>query len=442
MKKLDWVGSSVIIVTILLLSGVILIGNHVPVKITCQSPTPCTQVGPYGSIVFEFSRPVHSDNVEILWQTAPLIEGKWEWLDDQHARWTSTMPLPSNQMITFRFNPGQAGQNGEMASGLNQWEVKVRSPRIIGIRKDGSSEMQLTDTNDSVYDYHASPDGESVVFSVMNDLKGVDLWIVQRDGSGQHKLLDCGADRCYTPAWSPLMGELAYTRESAGLTPDGPNGAPRIWILDAISGKTSPLFADQQKIGYGPKWSPDGLWLSIWDGLHGGIQVVNRKTGESFMLESANGDAGSWTLGSQFLYYSNVVLGGASFRNVVLKADIGNRSISTLFGGNTEGSGFSIDDPVCSPKDNWVAVTIQPNMKIPGAKLYLLNTDTDDSKLIMDDLSRNPSFYSWDTNGDRLVFQLNLLSGKENDVEIWVWDWNLEAAKKITDGSRTPQWLP
>ena len=152
------------------------------------------------------------------------------------------------------------------------------------------------------------------------------------------------------------MQELAYTRESTGLDPNGPKGAPRIWILDVKSGQTAPLFADPQKIGYGPKWSPDGQWLSIWNGLQGGIQVVNRRTGDTFMLESANGDVGCWTPDSQFLYFSNMVSGETGFRNVVLRADIDNRSISTILGGNVEGGGLSVDSPVCSPADKWVAV--------------------------------------------------------------------------------------
>lgn len=455
MKKIDCVASSIIVIIIILLLGVIFWGNHVPITVSCQLPTPCTQVSPYGSVVFEFSRSAQPDQVEKLWKTVPEVNGKLEWLDDRHVRWTSLKPLPTDQKITLQFSPGQAGQNGEHISQSIQWEVTVRSPQIIVMQKigdgyelfaigldDGSSENQLTQTNGRIYDYKVSPDGETVIFSVMNDLKGIDLWLVQRDGSGQQELLDCGADRCSTPDWSPISQELVYTREGSGLTPDGSKGSPRIWIIDIKSRQTAPLFTDPQKIGYGPEWSPDGQWLSIWNGLQGGIQIVNRKTGETFMLESANGDVGCWSPDSQFLYYSNMVSGEAGFRNVILRADVSDMSISTIIGGNVEGGGLSINSPACNPTDKRIAVTIQPNVKIPGAELFLLNPDTKDGISITDNLSRIPSFYSWAPNGDRLIFQSFVLGGNENDVEIWIWDGNTGKAKKITVGDKSPQWLP
>jgi Tol biopolymer transport system component len=455
MKKIDWVASSLIIVIVLILLGVILIGSRIPINIICQYPKPCNQVSPFGSVVFEFSRPVQADQVENLWQTTPLVEGKWEWLDNQHARWNSLKPLPSDQKVTLQFTPGQVGQNGEKISSVIQWEVMVRSPQIIVSQNvgagqelfvygldDETSGIQLTHVNGRVFDYQVSPDGDEVVFSVRNDQNGMDLWIVQRDGSNQRKLLDCGSDNCSTPAWSPVLHELAYTREGAGLTPNGPIGAPRIWILDVKSGQTAPLFSDPQKIGYGPKWSPDGQWLSIWNGSQGGIEVVNRNTGDTFMLESANGEVGCWTQDSQFLYYSNMVSGEAGFRNVIYRADINNRSISTILGGNIEGGGISINSPVCSPTDQWIAVTLQENVQIPGRQLFLLNPDAKDGIAIMDNLSRIPGFYSWTPDGKRLVFQSFILGGNEKDVEIYVWDRKMGKSKIITTGAKAPQWLP
>ena len=456
MKKLDRAAFSVILVSILLLSGVIFIGNRVPLNITCQLPAQCKQVGPFGSVLFEFSRPAQANQVENLWQTIPGIAGKWVWLDNQHARWDSLKPLPTNQKITLQIGTGQAGQNGEQISSVNRWEVTVRPPRIIVTRNEGngselftiglddgtSSGKQLTHTNGQIFDYIVTPDGEAVIFSAVNDLKGSDLWMVQRDASNQHKILDCGADLCSTPALSPISQELAYTRESAGTNPNGSKKAPRIWILDVSSGQTAPLFVDPKKIGYGPKWSPNGQWLSISSGSKGGIQVVNRKSGDTYFLESSNGDTGCWSPDSQYLYYSDMVSGEGGFRNVILKADIGSRSIITFFGGNAEGGGISVDNPVCDPQGKWLAVTVQPNVSISGKELELLNPDAKPGVSIMDDLSRIPGFLSWTPDGNLLVYQSLLLGGDGNNVEVWVWDQNTAKARKITDEGRSPQWLP
>ena len=383
MKKLDLTAFLVMIITVLLLTIVIYIGDHIPIQVTCQLPVACGQLGPFGSLTFEFSRPVQADRVEALWQIDPPVEGKWEWSDNQHARWDSIKPLPANQPVTFQFNPGQAGQNGEPVNGKNQWQAIVRMPQIIAIQnvagdrelfafglEDGLAGNQLTHSQGRILDYQSSPDGELIVFSVLNDKKGTDLWIVQRDGSNQHKLLDCGVDHCSTPAWSPVSQELAYTRESAGLDPNGPVGAPRIYIFDFNSGQTSPLFSDPQKIGYGPEWSPDGQWLSIWVGSEGGIEVVNRKSGDTFLLEFANGDVGTWSADSQYLYYSNMVTGTTGVHNVLLRADISNRSFSTILGADVVDGQYSVDAPVCSPTDKLLAITVQPDVTKPDRSLF------------------------------------------------------------------------
>jgi len=460
MKNLDRTAFFIIIIAGLLLFGVIFMGNQAPIYVVCQLPDQCTQVGPYGPVIFAFSRPVQSDRIESLWQTTPKIKGKWDWLDNQHARWTSINPLPLNQEMTFQFASGQAGQNGEQISNNYHWEVTVRSPQVLVPKNSGSglelyafgmengaSEVQLTHTNDKMTDYTVSPDGESIVFSAMNDRYGIDLWMVQRDGSNQYKLLDCGIDWCVTPTWSPIAKELAYSRESGGLDPNGQKGASRIWIFDIQTGQTSALFADPQQVGDGPNYSPDGQWLSYWEtgkgGTgEGGIQVLNRKTGITFFLESSTGDVGCWTADSRYFYYSDMNPGEVNSQNVVLRVDVSNQSISKIFGGNGKDGGLNVSNPVCDPKEKWVAVSIRPDLQNPGKELWLLDPQSQDSITITSDFSRVPDYYAWSADGNYLVFQSDGLENKEGDEEIWVWNRDTEKAQKITVGGKLPQWLP
>ncbi|MHC1781185.1 MAG: hypothetical protein AB9891_00245 [Anaerolineaceae bacterium] len=93
MKKFDLIAISVILAAGLALAVVLFAGSRIPVEVTCQYPAPCTEVGPYGVVGFEFSRPVKSDLVEALWRSTPSVQGSWEWTDDRHARWRSLPPL-------------------------------------------------------------------------------------------------------------------------------------------------------------------------------------------------------------------------------------------------------------------------------------------------------------------------------------------------------------
>jgi hypothetical protein len=455
MRKLDKTAILVILLGLSLLGGVILFGDQKPIQITCENKD-CSQISPWGSVSFSFSRAVDTDLTAKLWKIEPETEGRWEWQDERHATWYASAALPCNQTIQMTFRAGQIGINGEKLERDQSWQTAVREPLIVVVKniggqgqelftigiKDNKQLNQLTYTDGKVFNFTPSPDGEQVIFALQNENHGMDFWIINRDGSDQRMLLDCGSDRCSTAAWSPVSQEIAYTRESAGLDPQGAKGAPRIWMLDLDSGETAPLFEDSQKIGYGPIWSPDGKWLSIWNGVEGGVQIINRQSGEITLLESANGDTGCWSADSAILYYANIVVGESAFHNVILKADIHQGTIETILGGNIEGEGLSYDNPACHPSENLVAASIQPNTKIPGKELTIFNLDTQESLPIMSDLTKFPSFYSWHPGGDYFLFQMSVVSKNEEDIEIWFWEKESGQPSLILTGARSPAWLP
>lgn len=454
MKRFDLAAILVIGITLILMIGVVGLGSCIPIDVICQAPDACAEVSPYGAMTFSFTQPVQPDLVEKLWQIEPTVAGKWHWLDDRHAQWHSLEPLPVGEPVTFRFISGPAGQNGGTINAI-YWEARVRQPIIVGISREENKQdlfsfhldaagiaTRLTRTDGRVFDYEPAPDGESLAFSVRNDQNGLDLWIVQRDGTGQSMLLNCGPDRCSTPAWSPVSNELAYTRESQGLTPDSPPGVSRVWILDLTSKQTAPLFSDAQMVGYSPQWSPDGQWLSIWDGAKSGIRVVNRGSSETILLETLSGDTGCWSSNSQSIFYSQIIIGETGFHNVILQANLSKGTIETIFGGSLDREGLSLDYPACHPAERLVVVAAQPNIKIPGRALHLLDPGSEEEIVIMDDLSKLPGLYSWNSDGSRLVFQMDQLTGMENDIEIWTWDRASGEITCIAQGYKFPKWLP
>ena len=455
MKKFDRTAFIVILTSIVLLATVIIFGSLLPVRVSLDLSGE-TQISPLGGISFTFSRAVNAGEAEALWHTEPLTAGRWQWQDERHATWHADTALAIGEDLIVSFASGKLGKLGEQLKKTQSWTVSVREPRIvtlkytegdgqelfsIGLEKD-SPLQQITQSDGRILNYAVSSNGEWIIFSARNDDFGADLWMVERDGSGQRLLLDCGGDRCGAADWSPVSNEVAYTREAAGLKPEGAKGAPRIWMLNLDSLETAPLFDDDQKIGYGPNWSPDGKWLSIWDGAGGGVTVVNRQSGETFLLGSSSGDTGCWSADSSALYYANLVVGESSFHNVVLKADIANRTIETVLGGNLEGEGMSYDNPECHPFLNQVAASIQPNTKIPGKYLTLYNMENMGETPIMNDMTKFGSHYSWNPGGEYFLFQMSVVSHNEEDYEIWVRDIASGQNQLVLSGARSPAWLP
>ncbi len=440
---------------LLIISIFILINNNRHIHITWQNDQEGI-ISPLGSVSFKFSRKVDPQMAAELWQVKPDTSGRWVWQDERHAIWYATTPLPEGQSLLMTFHAGVLGKNGERLNEDQNWQAKVREPQIAVIEKtaNGGQDLfaidlqsaetarPLGNTGGKLTGFTPSPDGNQIILEVQDDRGGIDLWIVNRNGSDQHLILDCGGDRCSAASWSPAMDEIAYTRESNGDNTSGKNGIPHVWLLDLQTDVSSPLFQDNQQSAIDALWSPDGKWLSVWNKNAGGVQIINRQSGEIIILKTTSGDPGCWAADSSTLYYTNLVFNGSSFRNVIQKADIRQAIVQTVLGGKLEEEGLSYDYPACNPAGNQIAASVQPNERIPGKQLAIFDLDSDQTLAVTSDMTRFASHYAWNPGGEYLLFQLNQVSHDENDVEIWVWEKAAGKAYMIVSGARSPAWLP
>jgi hypothetical protein len=453
MTSLDKAAVFAVLVLGALIGGILFWGSKIPIFVTCVQPVNCSEIGPRGGMVFEFSRPVDLKKLDVNWQFNPTSAGKWQRLDDKHVKWISTLPIDQVDQITFGFMPGVVGEENEAIGSQISWTSKLRQSRILAINSSGSETelylldpngkqeaRQLTHTGGKTYDYDVDPAGELIIFSVINQESGADLWKIDRDGNEQALLLACGTDRCTAPIWSPTRNEIAYTREISDPKKKGALGAPRIWMLNPLSGATSALFEDKQQIGYGTSWTSDGIWMSIWDGMSGGIKIVNRETGENFLVQSSSGNSGCWTVDRKYLIFSNTIFRDTGYHNVILRVNVEDQSLETILGENSESGGTSYDNPQCNPLDDRLALTIQPNIKIPGRALVVYDTDTLKQTDVENDLSLIPGQYSWDSPGSRLLFQVDKLTSNQGNTQIRVWE--NRRIRTIATGFRFPKWLP
>lgn len=456
MKKLDRNALAVLFICILMLIILIFVQRTTPVKIVCTNQPDCAFISPYGNLTFEFSTPVDAEKIEDAFRITPLMEGKWLWEDDQHARWIGNEPISQDRIFQFQFFPGVVGQRGEKITQTFLWETRVRQAEIVYLSEQEPREIfkinpfleapapqQLTYTAGKIYDFSPSPDGEMIVFSVINDQFGIDLWVMNRDGGAQSMFLNCGKDRCTTPVWSRYRTEILYTREQAIGTYENLYGTPRPWIINLTTNQTQRIFQDNEKIGYGPQFSPDEKWISIWNGVRGGIEIVNRDNGNILLFESTGGSTGSWSVDSKFLFYDHIIQGESSFHQVIYKVNLNTLETNLITNPELQQEGVAFKNPVISPNGSGLAVSMVPNNISPGNEIWFLDSNGEKRYEIEDNPATISSFYTWDPYGENLLYKSFDLQDQTNSGSLIVWNLNdYQNSRVIVQNANFPAWLP
>lgn len=457
MSRLDLRAGSLILFILLALIGVTAMGSQIGVQVHLIGlvPQDILQVGPNGPISFEFSRPVQEDQVSPVVSFDPPVPGKLTWDDFSHARFVFDQPLRRNVMYTLTVGKGVIGRSGEKIQNPIAWRFELRDPLVIYLSGElGAANLwtsglagnpppkQLTPAQEAIWDYAPAPNGEQIIYSMINSASGMDLWTVGRDGQENHILLNCGSDRCSTVSWCQDSQRIVYNRQSAGISPEAPLGAPRPWLLDTKTGETKPLYEDQQAIGYAPVWSPDCQKVASFDGINGGIQILDLQTKNNVFVPSISGMGGDWSPDSQSMYFTNVLQSGTDYSVQVFKADANTGQTQRIFNSQQLMSVTNYDNPAMSPKGDWLAVGVRSSNNVPGSQIWLISEDGKKIQAVTQDPNYTYDEYSWDTSGDKLVFRGLKLGSSQGSNMTSVWVAQPGQLTLIANNATTPFWLP
>ncbi len=190
---------------------------------------------------------------------------------------------------------------------------------------------KLTETGGRIYDFAVAPDGEKLIYSQFNDLGGVNLWSINRDGGEASLLLDCGEDWCINPAVAPDSRRMAYARKQAGIIEGSSPGLPQIWTYDFTNQETDRLYANPIISGMEPSWSPDGRFLVFFDGNVNGLRLANMETHQDNVLPSEAGMSARWSPNGLEMYFNNIVVDGTSAYSQVYRYDLPTGQVSPAF---------------------------------------------------------------------------------------------------------------
>lgn len=446
----DKVAISILLILLAIILGVVAWGESAGVRVVADVPEG-RGVSPYQKIQITFSESVSAEMAFDLITLNPVHEGYLEWSNERTAYFVPIKPFSLNTNYTLTVSAGVVNASGGEIKKSRSWNFFVREPLVAYMFTDanqsgvwtidlnGNESKRLTSEDIKVLSFDAATNGDFVVFTTLNEKGGVDLWKVNRDGSEQSLLFDCGLDRCTVPSISPDAKYVAYSREVAGPTPDIPFGSPRVWLLNLETGANNPVYADQQVLGYNPSWSPDSQKLISFDGLADLINLFDLSTNQQFVFPSNTGGPVVWSPDSTKLMFTIIRQTEEGFRTQVRLADLTLNETITLIGENDD-QDYGYYSLAWSSLEERAVMGFRLSEEQPAQVLWMFNPARLDGILIADEPEYTYNAPQWDPWGSALVFQQFRLKGV-NSPEIAYWQDGFDAPKFLTNGI-LPQWLP
>jgi dipeptidyl aminopeptidase/acylaminoacyl peptidase len=441
------------LVTAFLLAGiavVVFIGNQIGVRVTAQLPED-RLLGPYEAITLVFSEPVDESLAIERFFIEPEVKGKFEWTDEKTLRFIPVEPFAPHTEYTLALSPGPLNNTGQSLKKPINWKFEVRSSKVVYLVKEGEATRlwmadiesrvtePLTDDSLSIFNFDTSTDGEFVVFSAFNEHGGADLWRIGRAGGSSTLILQCGPDRCSIPEISPDGLSIAYVREAASPAAGLQFGAPRIRVFNLETRQDAPLYEDQQIVGYGPEWSPDGIYLSSYDGIKDELRVLDLVTSEQFLIPTQTGTPITWSGDSAYLVFTDIASDEFGEHTRVRSARIALNEIVTLFGEKDERDYF-YNALAWSPVGSRLVMGLRPNANDPAAALWMMDPFVRDGLVIVDQPEHIYNNLQWDPWGRVLLFQQFRIKGSYNpEVAMLMPDFDLPIV--LAEGL-LPRWLP
>jgi dipeptidyl aminopeptidase/acylaminoacyl peptidase len=111
---------------------------------------------------------------------------------------------------------------------------------------------------------------------------------------------------------------------------------------------------------------------------------------------------------------------------------------------STSDNGANDRSAAWSPDGKTLVVARQPADGSPssGAQLYLIDPDTGDAKVLLEDQQYNHAAVSYDATGRWLVMQRLEQFATEPEPGIWVYSFDTKTMRLIAKNGYLPQWVP
>lgn len=440
----------------LILAGIALDGSRRGVTVAPGAYAPVGEARGNEPVRVRFSHAMDRASAESHFALSPGAPGVFHWSDDRTLVFTPRRALPAGQTITVTIRAGAQAADGARLSRPLIWRFTVLPPRVVALAPASQFHQQLvlsdpqtgavealSEGDGGVLDYAVSPNGRAIAYAQETDTGAADLWVIDLITRTRAPITACVAASCRAPAWSPDGQRIAYQRTE--LEPDrGGTGPARAWVVDLATLQPSLLFEDEQALGAGPAWSPDGARVAAFDATIPGIRVRDFSGGPGIRIESLEGTAGIFSPdGARLLVpvLARGALGEAFYTQLEL--------VDLAQGERTRVSG-EVDAPVEDTGAVWLPggdalIVLRRYLDdrfTQGRQIYRLDLTSGEAEPLVVDPAYTCSALDLDAAGTRLVYQRFPVDQPDAEPEIWALDLASGTQTLIITDAFLPAWVP
>jgi len=349
-------------------------------------------------------------------------------------------------------NPSSAANSATGAGNLGQG-FDIQKAHLIYLSQEsqganqltvlslaGGAPLVLTQEPTGVNGYSVSPDGKTILYSVLQLNGSSALWAINLDGTGKRQVLACPQAQCNSPVWNPGGPTKAvYARHDDNQVSPSPMFS--IWWLDLTSGNTQPVFPDPDFPANAPAFSPDGQWLSYISPATNMVQIDNLQKSQtlSFPLSNQSFAEQLWSpTGDSILFWQTVSPQTGAAVHIYRYVLASGQKID--LGGTDQQADYQA---AWSPDGQWVAINRDAptgNASGPEQEIWLVHPDGSGGHPLLQEQG-SYSNLSWSPDSRYLIYVQYTLQGGEKP-EIWQTDVRSGKTSQILTGGVSPILVP
>ncbi len=449
--------------TVLTLMGVIWRGDQVGLRVaTLSPPTDAENVSVHVSIRLRFDQPLAADDAKLPQLTFdPPLDGDVT-VDGDSLVFTPAAALAPDTQYTAQLDAGLVSRTGRRLRDPVTWQFSTGHISIVYSMLDDRRREQLmlapvnlgpdevtlgtpqavTDNEYGIWDFGVDGQTGQIVYSVLAEDGTSDLWTVTPGGDEPQRLQECPQAACNSVAFSPDSRLLAFAQRNATDLASPVVSPPRLWLLDLANGNAAQLFADSQQLGFEPRWSPDGKWLSYVSPDLGGVGVYNLDTGDTRFYPTTTGEAAIWNPTRNELVMSAMMPDSAVFAVHLFAVDpvSDTRRDLSMYE-------FEVDDtsPAWSPDGKWLAFRrkeLTGPQQTLGKQLWVMAADGSAARPLTLDMEVDHGPPSWSPDGRYWLYHRFPLRGPDVTISVWVMEVATGQAWEVARPGQRPQWVP